>query len=165
MVTSKLRIVFAFVASLVCVLALLAEDIGELFGWAWVEVWEQYHIFELALVSFLFAAMVLLGIEVYKMWLYTETMETKLSRASEAFEDLLSAYFDAWELSDAEQEVTRLLLKGCSVSEMAQIRNSKEGTIKAQTNAIYKKSGYANKTQLLSAFLEDLTNGGSVAKA
>lgn len=163
--TSKFRITFAFWASLIGIAVLLIEDIGEGLGWAWVVAWHEEHVFELALVGFLLAAMVLLGIEVVKMQRYTETLDAKLARASEAFEDLLSSYFEAWDLSEAEQEITRLLLKGCSVSEMAQIRNSKEGTIKAQTNSIYRKSGYAGKTQLLSAFLEDLTNGDSVSKA
>ncbi len=76
---------------------------------------------------------------------------------------MLDAHFEDWQFSEAEREVTRLILKGCSIAEIAEIRDSKQGTIKAQTNSIYKKSGYAGKAQLLSAFLEELSEGASVA--
>lgn len=142
---------------------MLFEDIGEAMGVAWIDEWDDIHVWEVLIMLSLFGAIMVLGNEVLKMRRYQESLEDKVARASGAFEDLLNAYFEQWSFSTAEREVTRLLIKGCSTAEMAEIRNAKEGTIKAQTNAIYKKSGYAGKAQLLSALLEDLTDGGSVA--
>ncbi|WP_196223573.1 LuxR C-terminal-related transcriptional regulator [Roseibium sp. RKSG952] len=132
-------------------------------GVAWIDEWDEIHVWEVLIMFSLFGSIMVLGFEVLKMRRYQESLEDKVARASSAFEDLLNAYFEQWSFSEAERAVTRLLIKGCSIAEMAEIRNAKEGTIKAQTNSIYKKSGYAGKTQLLSAFLEDLTDGGSVA--
>jgi len=39
---------------------------------------------------------------------------------------------------------------------MARLRDSSEGTIKAQSNAIYRKAGVSGRAQLLSLFIEDL---------
>ncbi|MBO9403340.1 hypothetical protein [Shimia sp. R9_3] len=160
---SKSRLTFAFFASLTCACVMMFEDIGEAMGAEWIERWDDLHVWEVLIMMFLFGAITILGLEVAKMRRYQETLEDKVGRASQAFEDMLNAYFDQWSFSPAERDVTRLLLKGCTISEMAEIRNAKEGTIKAQTNSIYKKSGYVGKSQLLSALLEDLTNGGSVA--
>ena len=146
---SKKRLTFSFFASLFCACVMLFEDIGEAMGVAWIDEWDDIHVWEVLIMLSLFGAIMILGNEVLKMSRYQETLEDKVARASGAFEDLLNAYFEEWSFSDAEREVTRLLIKGCSTAEMAEIRNAKEGTIKAQTNAIYKKSGYGGKTQLL----------------
>ena len=42
------------------------------------------------------------------------------------------------------------------VKEIAGLRNTSEGTVKAQTNAIYRKAGVTGRPQLLSLFIEDL---------
>jgi DNA-binding CsgD family transcriptional regulator len=162
---NKKRLKWAFYAALLCTIVMLIEDGGEALGLAWIAEWDELHVWEFLIVGLMLAAVVILGIEVRNMQRYQETLEDKIARASGAFEDLLQAYFAEWGFSAAEQDITRLLLKGCSTAEIAEIRNAKEGTVKAQTNSIYKKSGYAGKTQLLSAFLEDLTDGGSVSGA
>ena len=46
-----------------------------------------------------------------------------------------------------------------AIAEIARLRQTSEGTIKAQSNAIYRKSGVSGRTQLLSLFLEDLMDG------
>ncbi|NNF80954.1 MAG: hypothetical protein HKN05_23270 [Rhizobiales bacterium] len=43
---------------------------------------------------------------------------------------------------------------GLSLAEIADIRNTKQGTIKTQCNAIYQKAGVTGRPQLLSLFIE-----------
>ena len=43
-----------------------------------------------------------------------------------------------------------------SIAEIAALRETKDGTIKAQSNAIYRKSGVAGRAQLVSLFIEEL---------
>ena len=47
-------------------------------------------------------------------------------------------------------------IKGLSIQDIAAVRETSEGTVKAQTNAIYRKAGVSGRSQLLSLFIEDL---------
>ena len=53
-----------------------------------------------------------------------------------------------------------LAIKGLSLAEIADIRQTKQGTIKAQCNAIYQKAGVSGRPQLLSLFIEELMSDG-----
>ena len=75
-----------------------------------------------------------------------------VSGLSEAIDQQL----DSWALSAAEKEVAFLLLKGMSLKEIAGTRNTSEKTARAQSAAIYAKSGLAGRSELSAFFLEDL---------
>ncbi len=47
-------------------------------------------------------------------------------------------------------------IKGLSTADIANLRNTSEGTVKAQTNAIYRKAGVSGRPQLLSLFIDEL---------
>lgn len=83
-------------------------------------------------------------------------VEDKLRRASTAFGEVLNDRFAQWSLTPAERDVALFLIKGMSIAEIAQLRSTSEGTVKAQTNAIYRKAGVGGNVQLLSLFVEDL---------
>ncbi|NMA98504.1 MAG: helix-turn-helix transcriptional regulator [Phyllobacteriaceae bacterium] len=82
--------------------------------------------------------------------------EERLRRASSDFSELLLERFAEWRLTPAEADVALFAVKGLSTAEIATLRGTSEGTIKAQTNAIYRKAGVANRPQLLSLFIDDL---------
>lgn len=82
--------------------------------------------------------------------------EARLERASSAFIDVLNARFDEWGLTAAERDVALFAIKGLSVQEMARLRETSEGTVKAQTAAIYRKADVTGRPQLLSLFIEDM---------
>lgn len=63
---------------------------------------------------------------------------------------------DRWDLTEAEKEVSFLLLKGLSNKEIAAIRDTTVQTVRTQTNAIYSKSGLSGRSELSAFFLEDL---------
>lgn len=88
--------------------------------------------------------------------------ETKLRQqvgvASGEFLDILQREFDAWGLTEAERAVALLGIKGYSIAEIATFRNTKQGTIKAQNAALYRKAGVTGRLQLLSHFIEDLVD-------
>ena len=72
----------------------------------------------------------------------------------------LSAAIDAqlarWALSPSEKDIALLLLKGLSLKEIAQLRNTAEKTVRSQSVTIYSKSGLAGRSELAAFFLEDL---------
>jgi DNA-binding CsgD family transcriptional regulator len=93
--------------------------------------------------------------------------EARLRAASAAFMDLLEERFEDWGLTPAEREVALFSIKGLSTAEIAGLRTTSEGTVKAQTNAIYRKAGVGGRAQLLSLFIDDLmekdTRSGAAA--
>ncbi len=82
--------------------------------------------------------------------------EERLRRASGVFLELLEERFLEWGLTPAERDVALFAIKGMSTAEIAQLRTTSEGTVKAQTNAIYRKAGVSGRSQLLSLFIDDL---------
>lgn len=82
--------------------------------------------------------------------------QERLRRQSGAFMDLLEERFTEWGLTPAERDVALFAIKGMSTAEIAVLRATSEGTVKAQTNAIYRKAGVSGRSQLLSLFIDDL---------
>ncbi|MDH5762392.1 MAG: LuxR C-terminal-related transcriptional regulator [Nitrospinota bacterium] len=67
--------------------------------------------------------------------------------------------FTQWELTPAEKEVGFLLLKGISLKEIADIRQTRLKTVQQQSQSIYQKTGLASRSELAAFFLEDLLPG------
>jgi DNA-binding CsgD family transcriptional regulator len=61
-----------------------------------------------------------------------------------------------WDLTQAEKDITLLMLKGLSNRDIAEIRETSEHTIKQQSSAVYRKSGLGSRAELGAFFLEDL---------
>jgi DNA-binding CsgD family transcriptional regulator len=80
--------------------------------------------------------------------------------------DLLEERFVEWGLTPSERDVALFAIKGLSTAEIATLRSTSEGTVKAQTNAIYRKAGVSGRSQLLSLFIDDLMrDDGAVRQA
>ena len=82
--------------------------------------------------------------------------EEALRRAQSAFRDVLDECFLDWDLTPAERDVALFAIKGFSTQDIAGLRGVSDGTIKAQTNAIYRKAGVSGRPQLLSLFIDEL---------
>lgn len=72
--------------------------------------------------------------------------------------DVLDESFPDWRLTPAERDVALFLVKGCITAEIATLRSTSEGTVKAQTNAVYRKANVSGRPQLSGLFIEDLIN-------
>ncbi|TNE78086.1 MAG: LuxR family transcriptional regulator [Gammaproteobacteria bacterium] len=90
-----------------------------------------------------------------------------LKQESEAWRSRSRAYLDGlseaidrqlttWNLTPAEREVAFLLLKGMSLKEIAEIRDTAEKTARVQSMSIYAKAGLTGRSELAAFFLEDL---------
>ncbi|MEO8682860.1 MAG: LuxR C-terminal-related transcriptional regulator [Vicinamibacterales bacterium] len=81
------------------------------------------------------------------------------NEAAEALRGLgeaIDAQFERWGLTPAEREVGLLMLKGLSHREVAEARSIGEATVRQQAQALYRKSGLRNRSDLSAFFLEDL---------
>ncbi|MGB5871275.1 MAG: helix-turn-helix transcriptional regulator [Albidovulum sp.] len=83
-------------------------------------------------------------------------LDDQIKIASGAFGEVLQGRFHEWSLTGAERDIAILAIKGFSIAEMARLRATKQGTIKAQCASVYRKADVAGRLQLLSIFLDDL---------
>jgi len=86
-------------------------------------------------------------------------LERSLAIARGAVHDVIEAHFEAWGLSPSERDVAMFLVKGLNTAEIAEMRGSAEGTIKAHLNGIYRKSGTRSRAEMLSVLIDSLMAG------
>jgi DNA-binding CsgD family transcriptional regulator len=89
----------------------------------------------------------------------SDAIEARLQTASRAFQDLVEEAFGRWGVTEAERDVAILTLKGLSISEIAEARGTRPGTVRAQCVSLYRKAGVGNRLQLLSLFMDELAAG------
>jgi len=75
--------------------------------------------------------------------------------ARQQFGQTLREQFSRWKLTDSEQAVALLLLKGLSFKEIAAVRNTLEKTVRQQASAIYRKAGVSGRHAFSAWFIED----------
>ena len=80
----------------------------------------------------------------------------RLRIAAGEFYEVVLDDFERWGLTPSERDVAMFMLKGLSNQEIAKLRETSEGTIKAQSTAIFRKAGVSGRSQLLSLFIEEL---------
>ena len=127
--------------------------------------WQTRELLEIGAAIGLVLGVVLGAFALKRTIRQKEHAEERLRRASSAFLDLLNEHFDAWGLTPAERDVALFAIKGMSTQEIAAMRATSEGTVKAQTNAIYRKAGVSGRPQLLSLFIDDLMDDQVIARA
>jgi DNA-binding CsgD family transcriptional regulator len=126
--------------------------------------WEVRELMEIGAAVGLVLGVILGAILLRRALVQRNRAEERLRRASAAFMDILHERFDAWGLTPSERDVALFAIKGMSTAEIATLRATSEGTVKAQTNAIYRKAGVGGRSQLLSLFIEDLMDESGVGR-
>jgi DNA-binding CsgD family transcriptional regulator len=86
---------------------------------------------------------------------HLDEVEEKVKQASRQYAAVIQEQFTHWELSNSEKEVAMLLLKGLSFEEIAQLRATKEKTVRQQATSIYRKSGLDGRYAFAAWFFED----------
>ncbi len=128
--------------------------------------WEMREYLEIGAAIGLVLGVVVGGLMLRRALRDRNRAEERLRRASGAFMVLLEERFREWGLTPSERDVALFAIKGMSTAEIATLRATSEGTVKAQTNAIYRKAGVSGRPQLLSLFIDDLMrDDGSVRAA
>jgi len=124
--------------------------------WAEPLAWEVRELVELAAAAGLGIGVVFGAFALWRVYRDKQAAESRLRVASGAFMELLNERFAQWGLTKAEADVALFAIKGLSTAEIASLRGTSEGTVKAQTNAIYRKAGVSGRSQLLSLFIDEL---------
>jgi DNA-binding CsgD family transcriptional regulator len=138
-------------------LFLLWDILGAVFGLASSPIaWVYYELAQIGAVIGLILGMVVSATLMVRSLRRQRAAEESLRLASGAFMDVLEERFADWELTPAEKDVALFSIKGLSTADIAGLRSTSEGTVKAQTNAIYRKAGVSGRPQLLSLFIDEL---------
>ena len=147
-----------------CGVLFLLNIASTLLNWAPLP-WALYEATEIGALMGLLLGSVMGTIALRKSLARTARVEAQLRAASGEFHELLEERFLDWGLTPAERDVALFAIKGMSLQDIATLRATSEGTVKAQTNAIYRKAGVTGRPQLLSLFIEDLMEGGARPQA
>lgn len=146
--------VVAIVVAIQAVAAIffIADAIGDLRSGAF-----DLHIAVEAMIAFALLAGVTLGAWLLRRLLYeAQVREETLAIASGALAEQIRLRFHDWALTEAESEVALFAIKGCDTAEIARLRNSASGTVRAQLSRVYAKAGVTSQAELVSLFIDDL---------
>lgn len=146
-----------FLVQALCAFFFVSDILSSFIGFQTTPIsWEMRELLEIGAAVGLILGVVLGGLMLRRALRDRHRAEEQLRRASGAFMDLLQERFSEWGLTPSERDVALFAIKGLSTAEIASLRATSEGTVKAQTNAIYRKAGVSGRSQLLSLFIEDL---------
>jgi DNA-binding CsgD family transcriptional regulator len=146
-----------FLAQAVCAIFFVSDILASVFGLRTTPIsWQARELIEMGAALGLILGLILGALALRRTLRERNVAREGLRRASGAFMDLLEESFAQWGLTPAERDVALFAIKGMSTAEIAVLRATSEGTVKAQTNAIYRKAGVTGRPQLLSLFIEDL---------
>jgi len=85
---------------------------------------------------------------------HIKNINQRMQQAREEYSQVIHQQFDAWNLTESEQQVGLLLLKGLSFKEIAAVRDTKEKTVRQQASTIYTKSSLEGRHEFSAWFLE-----------
>lgn len=149
----------SFVTIMVCEAFLLTDVVADVFYINISTSWLDHSAIEAVAVVALGAALLVIGLELRRLIVDQRSFRASLKAASGELLAVMETQFKEWGLSPSEWEIALLLIKGLSVQEIANIRQSQPGTVKSQSNAIYRKAGVAGRSELVAYFVEDLLAG------
>ncbi len=139
-----------------CVAFFIADTAIELLGWDDTGLLIDSDRLEYAVTLALVLGIAVTWTEIRRLTTRDRDLSRQVELATGAFGSVLERHLDAWGLTAAERDVAVLAIKGFSIAEIADIRQTKLGTIKAQCGSVYRKAGVSGRLQLLSLFIEDL---------
>lgn len=83
-------------------------------------------------------------------------VDSNSQKLASQYREIMQQQFDAWALTSSEQDVVLALLKGLSFREVAELRATREKTVRQQATSVYKKAGVAGRHELAAWFFEDM---------
>jgi len=155
---------FSLIILALCEILLIVDVLSEFFHFD-IEFYENYHgPLEAVAVFALGVTLIIIGMDFWRLVVENRQFRSLLGIASGEFLYIMGGKFTDWELSNSEREIALLLIKGLSIQEIADIRETRTGTIKSQCSAIYRKADVKGRNELVAYFVEDLLAGESLTE-
>jgi len=138
---------------------LLLDVVADFFRLDISTSWLDHSDIELLAVAGLGFALLITGKIFLDLLKEIRNYKTIVRSAAGQLSKVIDEKFTDWKLSPAERDIAFLLIKGLTLQEIANLRNTSPGTIKSQSNSIYRKAGLHGRQELISFFVEDLLAG------
>ncbi|QYK12873.1 LuxR C-terminal-related transcriptional regulator [Shewanella rhizosphaerae] len=84
-----------------------------------------------------------------------DNLSTQMRAARQEYSQAVASQFDTWGFTKSEQQVAFLILKGLSFKEIAEVRQTKEKTVRQQASTIYGKAEVDGRHTFCAWFMED----------
>jgi len=84
-----------------------------------------------------------------------DNMSSQMRSARQEYSQAVAGQFDTWGFTKSEKQVAFLLLKGLSFKEIAEVRQTKEKTVRQQASSIYGKAEVDGRHTFCAWFMED----------
>jgi DNA-binding CsgD family transcriptional regulator len=82
--------------------------------------------------------------------------EAKTDALKQGVSVVINRQFDVWQLSQAQRDIARMIIKGLSFKEIAALRFTQEKTTRTQAAIVYQKSGLQGRHAFSAYFLDAL---------
>ena len=140
----------------VCAIFFIFDVIGDLSSSMLTNA-EKLHLFAESVASIALIVAILLEISVLRNIVLRKThLEDQLTRSQKTLHEIVELQLHEWKLTPAEFDVSMFVFKGLNPPEIAELRGTSEGTIKAQLSAVYRKAGVQNRAELLVSIIDNL---------
>lgn len=83
-------------------------------------------------------------------------LDGQSQKLASQYRAVMQKQFLAWGLTASEQDVVVLMLKGLSFREIAELRDTREKTVRQQASSVYRKAGVTSRNELAAWFFEDM---------
>lgn len=134
--------------------------VGDAFSDLLIDLSSPHTIFELFVAFVLVVGIFLAGWQLRLTLERLQVQERALNTARGDLGHIIDAQFTEWGLTPAERDVGLLALKGLDLAEIAELRGSAAGTVRAQLARTYAKAGVSSRHQFAAWFVEDLLQEG-----
>ncbi|WP_281859485.1 helix-turn-helix transcriptional regulator [Litoreibacter halocynthiae] len=153
--------------------ALIFQSVSALFflGELWGEVlglrsrplpWNIQEIIQISASVGLITGVIVTSVFLRRSQQRISALDQQIANVSGNYRAYLESQFINWGLSDSEREIAIFAMKGFSNSEIADLRGTSASTVKSQMTAIYRKSNFMNRQQIISFLVEELLAGVTV---
>lgn len=140
----------------VCAIFFIFDVVGDLSSYELSNA-EKLHLAAESVASITLIVAIILEISVLRNILLRKThLEDQLTRSQKSLHEIVVHQLHAWELTPAEFDVAMFVFKGLNPPEIAELRGTSEGTIKAQLSAVYRKANVQNRAELLVSIIDGL---------
>ncbi len=152
-------LVFSFVVIAICEAFFLLDVAADMFQIDISTSWIDHNMIELITAFSLAPALIIIGLQIIRLVRAHREAQDSVKVASGELLAVIHGRFNKWQLSPSECEIALLLIKGFTAQEIADLRNTRPGTVKSQSSTIYQKAEVRGRNELVAYFVEDLLAG------